>query len=473
METDIQAGDKATVFLFLIAFAGIAVAAAPESPNTKLGPNPLYDDFDAWCTGTYDDPDGDPGSMNFTWKVSGNIVKTNLYSVTDEETLNRTLDTSNFDEPQIVLCNVTAIDPGDGNTSDWDETRAVTEAPTVIEGPTFYNYTETHEFNVSAFIYDPELQEDIDQCDIEAEDQDGNIQAFNMNMDKSYGNKSVVYCFHSSIDDSGGFEVIEDINVTVIATDDDNDENQSSEVNAIPNSVPTAYNVYPPDDSIVSTSTVTLEASFLDRNGEQIDVWFYNSTGSPPELLESWVNVPSGDTRSEDWMGLESFRTYTWYIKMSDGYETVRERFRFRNLISNRFRVQTSFQIRYSSIITSSNGGVVPYTVRNTASTSKNLNTSLDGLNALYASNNKSFMTYTLSPGERRTFRIRMRPDDLGKKTLKVTTDNLEFNIETVDTVNVLVRPKKSSAPDMPGIGALQLVFLVLVSTTLYYSGLL
>ena len=458
--------------VFVLVSVGLA---APDNPDTFLAPNPVYDDNNAYCTGDIVDYDVSQMDVTVNWSVSSDqIYNETLIDVSNNSLVNSTLGSSNFTEGQEVLCNITVFNGSIGSAeSSWEYDSIIAETfdPVISSGPDFSNYTRDHAFNVSAVVTDREGEDELRECRLNVTD--GSNQVWKtMNMDKTYGDSTEVLCTFSRIENTSDFQVLEDLQVMMWANDSGGGVGNLTRINPVPNNPPVVYDIEPEDDSETAASTVTLEASVLDRNGEQMNVSFYEDTGSGILLHEN-QSMGQETTTHWDWNGLSSLDTYYWYVNVSDGHEYVIERFRFRNLMRSQFRVDTDFLYRYSAIVMSPNRSrVVPYTVRNTASSAKNdLNTSVvgaDGVLASYGSSSSGY--YDLSPGEEKTFRIQVSPDVMGKKYVNVTTENSNYGIETVDRMEVFVTDRPTNRPEVPGIGLLQLL-MVLFLSTLYYSG--
>lgn len=465
------------VLVFISSLLFAASATDPENPDTFLGPNPVYDNNSAYCVGQVQDSDSTEMDVTVNWTVSSvEVYNQTLTDVPNGTEVNSTLGQSNFSEDQQVLCNMTVYDGSVGSSqSSWEFDSIIAETfdPQVLEGPVFHNYTELHAFNVSAILFDREKDDEARQCWLQVSDGDGNERNYSMNMDRSYGDDEEFRCFYSRIENTSNFEVLEDLEITLWANDSGGGESNWTEFNTVPNSPPLVYDIQPEDDSETGSSTVTLKASVLDRNGEEIDVRFYNDTGTD-NVIHQNLSMSPGTTTSYDWSGLDPLGNYYWYVNASDDHEYVIERLRFRNGKENPFRIETEFINRYSAFITSPNETrLVPYTVRNTASTAKNdLTTSVYGADARFASTGTSTISnYALTPGEERTFRIEISPEEPGDTFLNISTENNVYEVTTNDTQEILVFDTASNVPEAPGIGMLQLLFLLLASITLYHSG--
>ncbi|MCJ7450142.1 MAG: LamG domain-containing protein [Candidatus Nanohaloarchaeota archaeon QJJ-9] len=88
----------------------------------------------------------------------------------------------------------------------------------------------------------------------------------------------------------------------------------------------------PADGKVLETSSPELNVSLEHREGEDMNVSFYDA--SDGSLIEKVTGVSSGGTASVTWSGLEDFSDYSWYVVVSDGSDTV-------SLSERGFRVET------------------------------------------------------------------------------------------------------------------------------------
>jgi hypothetical protein len=462
--------------LALLFFSGSVLAGPPPSITTTLGPTPLYEGNDARCTVYFEDEDSDQGRIEVNWSVSANEVDIRYFdNVENDSTITSNLDSSYYNVGQQVLCNATAYDKDGDGDSTWaaDNIIVQTDPPNVTDGPHFFNYSSSHAFNVSAIVRDREGQDDMSWCRINVTDGDGNQLLENMTMIKSYGDDTEARCFYQNVSNyTAGFGVLEDLEVMVWVNDSRDDSGNKTDFNTIPNSPPVIYNVYPKDDSNTASSDIELEANVMDQDGELMNVSFYNNSGASPQRLHFDENIVTGGYTSDTWNDLQSLKTFKWYVNATDGHQTIIEDLRFRNLISSQFRVQTGFDYRYSTVITSvDTSNTVPFTVRNTADSLKQVSLDVNGANAVFQSEGSDQKDLNLNEGQTERLMIDISPESVGGKTLEVVTTNDNFELSKTDRMDVYVRNPSATAAAVPGIGLLQLFFLMLAASTLYCSG--
>lgn len=457
----------------LITFLGIAVSNTPsKNPAAFIGENPLYDDNNAYCIGTFEDVDSEFANVTVNWSVSSTeVYGEEFLNVNNNTVVNSTLDSSNYTDNQEVFCNMTVDDMEDDDVV-WDTDNLIADTfPPTVSGPNFHNYSSRHAFNVSAVLTDLEGDDEIRQCWMNATDGDGNKIVEKIELRKYYGDSEQARCYFSQINDSlSGFEILEEINVSIWANDSGGDVGNRSKKNPVPNSEPRVFDVRPSNDATISSDSIDLEVRVEDEDGENLDVDFIDQTGSRSTVTKNGVN--SGDEVSATWNNLQQLTTYYWRLEVDDGYQTTSERYRFRNQFPEQFRVDTRFESPYTSVLVSPNRSrVVRYSVYNDASSSRNnLVTTTYGADSVISSTSSdSSNSYDLGSGERKFFNVEISPDIQGKHELVVATKSANYNINTSKTMDVYVKDRPANTAEVPGIGLIQLMVLLIFST-LFYS---
>ena len=458
-----------TVFLILALMALNTVSASPPNePGVSLE-DPVYSTEDAFCQAYYEDSENENGDVFVNWRVAGAEVYTQEFrDVPSGSTVDSYLDSGNYTYDQGLICEI-VVENSDGTNNSMDDTLVQTDVPDVLEGPMFYNYSDQHAFNVSAVFEDEEGVDDMQRCWLEAKGSSATVER-EMELRESYGDDKQARCFYSSLSNDS-FDVLEELNVTVNLDDTVNNIGAASANNTVPNSAPDIFDVRPEDDSRTSGSEVNLQANFLDNDGENVDVKFYSSQASPETICTRTIDE---GTVSCEWENIESLQDYQWTINASDGYQTVSQKFNFRNIVSSEVRAVTGFDHRYSSIMTSMGASqVIIYEVTNSHDGVKYLTSTVEGLNAEFVEREdtagSSEIDYEVDPGETRQLNIRIDPYRSGRYILNVSTVNEDFEIDARDSIEAYVRDSQRTAASVPGIGLLQLIFLLMAST-LYYS---
>lgn len=140
-------------------------------------------------------------------------------------------------------------------------------------------------------------------------------------------------------------------------------------------------------------------------------------------------------------------------------------------------RPDTEIDYRYSTLVVStSNAQTLFLRVNNTdPDNQRTLTTSLSGVNGQATfSDGTASKTYTLSPFQERRFQLKVSPNSPGDYTLTATTIDQDLGLENSDSIPVHVRelPSSTVSRDVPGIGVVNLIVIVLLSTVLYSSSL-
>lgn len=444
--------------------AGLAFSAAPPYEPGAILDTPLYSTDEASCEGYYENLETEEGDMTFTWLVETvNVFEQEFRDVPPGTTIESNLDPGNYSIDDGIVCEVT-VENSDGTNSSSDNTLVDTAIPDVDELE-FYNYSDEHAFNTSVIVEDEEGADDIQSCTLEASNE-SDTENFDMQIDEGYGDEDQARCFQSNVSEND-FPVLETLDIVVYATDTVGNEENITGVNTVPNSPPEIFGVRPEDDSRTSGSEVELQANFLDADGEDVEASFSSSQASPEQICEETLDQ---GTVQCDWEDLDSLQDYQWTINASDGYETTSQQFNFRNIVSSEVKAVTGFDQRYSSvIITTESSQTVIYTVENNHDSTKELTSTVEGVNAEFVESSSDTIDYSVAPDETKSMEIRLSPDTSGEYTVNVTTENNRFDITSKDSIEVFSRPPRDSIPEVPGIGLFQLLFILLAST-LYYS---
>ena len=125
------------------------------------------------------------------------------------------------------------------NYSD-DNTLVETDVPEVSD-LRFYNYSNEHAFNLTAVVRDEEGNDDIQACRVKASNAT-QTRTFNMDIDRTYGDRDQLQCFYSNISEND-FPVLGTLDIEVYALDTVGNEGNFTGVNTVPNSPPEIFGV--------------------------------------------------------------------------------------------------------------------------------------------------------------------------------------------------------------------------------------
>lgn len=130
---------------------------------------------------------------------------------------------------------------------------------------------------------------------------------------------------------------------------------------------------------------------------------------------------------------------------------------------------RTRFEHEYGAFI----GGtrfesLMQLTVENPGSTEKDLETELEGSNSVFTETGGSSNSYSLDPGENRTFEVQFRPEE-GDGWLNATTTEQSYGLQSSDNLKVKGRNfDVDQRREVPGINGAATI-LLLLSATVYY----
>lgn len=237
------------------------------------------------------------------------------------------------------------------------------------------------------------------------------------------------------------------------------------------NNLPSISEVDPEDGETVTENDVLVEMRVNDQESTNIgdlQVYFYNGNG----LLIETTDATSGSFTSLNYPNTEVGESYEWYVKVSDSYGNFTSQiYAFDKTSAGIYRVEPRIDYEYSDIIVSESGSrQLSFYVRNRIDSSKNLVTYLEGVNATFSENNQNVLSYTLESGSERRFLINIDPASLGEKELSIITENQELGVNTTASIPVTSKEFEdvSETSEVPGIGFIQLIMLLLVSAYLY-----
>ena len=336
----------------------------------------------------------------------------------------------------------------------------------------FSNYSERHRFNTTALLSDPDSVSSgqIDFCSFNFSDGEGNYKYVETSVDNSISTDQAE-CSYSNINHSiTGFEVLEDIDVDVKVGDIHGSNSSAQSSNVIPNSVPYAANPIPSDGDIVFEFPVGLEAMVMDDDvGDTLSTKIYNSdTG---EEVESFPPRSSGNEVSTDWEIQNALQQeYSWDVEVSDSWSATNTTFSFTKVVGRTYRSDLSLDLNYSSIVLNAGGNrYTELKVTNNVQNEKNLTVNLTGIDAEFLDGSTVKEIPEFEGQSRRTYMVRISPDEPTDEDLTVVATNNDIGVETEKTIPVTTLSNSQESNEVPGIGAIQLLALSIASTVLYY----
>ena len=239
------------------------------------------------------------------------------------------------------------------------------------------------------------------------------------------------------------------------------------------NELPSVSNPSPPDDGVAVNQDVSISILPEDKEstaGNELRAYFYEGNG----VFIQEIDATNGDTVSIEYPNTEIGETYEWYVKLSDGYENYTSSvFEFEKTTTGQYRVEPSIDYKYSDILIAQDGSEeFFFEVQNRISDSKDLKTYISGANATFRDNNQDSISYSLDGYETRSFLVRIDPETTGDKTLALITENQQFGVNTTTEIPVTVKNYNdvSQTSEVPGIGFLQMVVILAISSTVYLA---
>ncbi len=237
------------------------------------------------------------------------------------------------------------------------------------------------------------------------------------------------------------------------------------------NELPRAYDEDPADEGVSTPDDApSVEVSVISSDSTSDDVTTYYFDGN--DNLLGKVTDSSGARTEMAYPNTQIGETYEWYVEVSDGRENfTSNKFSFKRVTSASYRIRPGIEYTYSDVIISETGSrEVFFNVENQIDSDKELRTYIEGVNATFAENNQATIDYVLEGASQRQFIVNIDPESSGSKTLRIITENQEYGINTTTSIPVTVKnfTDVSGTSEVPGIGTIQLIMLLLVSAYLY-----
>lgn len=351
--------------------------------------------------------------------------------------------------------------------------------PDIIE-INFANYSAEHAFNVSAVLEDSDAENpsELDYCQLEFSDGDGNTVSFTPHLDYTYGTFDQAECFYSNVNSSmpypssktDGFEPEESINVSVYIEDHHTSNNSDWDSNVIPNRPPVIDALGPKNGEPVLTEDPDLEIQVMDPEGDDFErIEFRDSVGG--DVIENLNNPPQQFRYSETWPSLD-LGTYKWEVQVWDkwGSSTVSD-IEFERVISDVYRVQKEIDHDYSSLIVEEGGQGFFFFESDVDTDNRTVTTYLEGDNvtAVFMDSGNSQKTYEVDKGDPERFHVKVESDQPGKHELKIITEDNSVSSNTTITLPVYVRENISEQQTVPGLTFFNILIIAAMSSIIFF----
>jgi hypothetical protein len=366
--------------------------------------------------------------------------------------------------------NVTAKDVDGQSSYETGWNTFPNHQPSVVD-VTYSDYSDRHAFNVSAELSDLDAvnDEEIESCEFRFSDGDGNSFTHSVPIDYGFGTENQALCLYSDINSSiTGFEVLEDIDVEVTVEDYHSVQSTYTGSHKIPNSEPFSLNPEPQDEGYTGSYPVDLSVTVDDPEMDMMNVTFFNADNGNQIYREESLTV--GERPGHEWdVPDATTSTHRWTVQVSDKWSARNITYEFTNSLETNYRSDLSVELNYSTIVMEEgNNRYTELTIHNRVSNEKNLTINLTGVEAEFLDGSSVKTLPEFGGGESRAYTIRATPDTVVDGNITVTVTNNDLGIETVERIPVTVLPSSIESNEVPGIGAIQLIFLLSAATVLY-----
>lgn len=234
------------------------------------------------------------------------------------------------------------------------------------------------------------------------------------------------------------------------------------------NGLPNVYDANP--TGIIEDEDPELNIRASDDNSDALTAYFYNHSGEflDKKTFNSGEKVSATYT-SDTVVG----QSYDWSVNVSDGFENSTRSYTFTRTTNINTRIAQRIDYEYSSIIMSNTETRdIFFEIENNVDDTKYLKTYADGVNATFAENNQKSIEYTLEPQSSKRFMVQIRPESFGQKYLNISTENQRFAVNTTTSIPVNVKnfSDVSETSEVSGIGFLQILMLLVISSAIYLT---
>ena len=342
----------------------------------------------------------------------------------------------------------------------------------------FSNYSDIHAFNTSMIVRDSDGSNptELQSCEIEFSDGDGNQVTASPSLDYSTGSNDDAGCEYSNVNNSmpwrsgigEGFEANEIIGVEVSLEDHHGASSVTTGSNEIPNQPPSAYNPNPLNESFVYEFPVELSAFLADQRNDEINVSIYANNSK----IYSRDNLGDGDNIGYDWdIPNPENKEYYWNVEVEDRWQTSNTTFSFIKSIGESIRSRIGIDLNYSSIIVNQGSNeYIGLTLENQIGGDKNITVAISGPGAQFLDGSKQKNLENFKKKSSKEYSIKLSPEKPEKTYLNVTVKNNDLRINSSNSLPVTVlESSPEGSKEVPGIGFVHLGFIGVMSTVFYW----
>ncbi|PSG99270.1 MAG: hypothetical protein BRC29_04050 [Nanohaloarchaea archaeon SW_7_43_1] len=235
------------------------------------------------------------------------------------------------------------------------------------------------------------------------------------------------------------------------------------------NSLPSLDSFEPSDGSIIQDDAIYLNITGSDEESLDLYAYYYDEDGN---FLGKDSGPETDKLVSDEWDNLDIGQVYTWEVRLSDGEENRSYGlFNFIRSTGSNYRLETGFDIGYSSIISSPDSSeIFLVTIGNNAGVTRSVTTYLEGVNSVFSESGTDSISYDIEPYGEKEMIVRVEPEEKGEKTLSVKAKDENLGINSTEKIPVTVRenPAVMESREVPDIGIVQLSILVLSAAYIY-----
>ena len=419
---------------------------------------------------------GSASTINSTWSQCS-------YSSIRYDDVNNWKDQHDFSNNLISLDITVEASDVDGLSDSKTESHAFSNNRPEISSIDFGNYSNEHAFNVSAIINDVDADNpyEIQSCQINLTDSDGNKVTENIGLNYGYGNNDQAECLYSNVNssmpfpsaDQNGFEPNEEINVSVDIEDYHSSTYSDWKTHVIPNRPPEVEVLISPPNGGLVVEKPELKVKVSDPENDPFNMSFIDF--DTDTILENVYNVHLSGSHSINWDS--TLGKHEWRLKFSEPYENSKSSiWEFTRVIDEGYRLQQTLDYEYSSLILSEDGsGTTFIEITNPHPQDKEILTELESENGYF---NASFLetgtnstSYTLGQGETQTLQIQVNAENVTeskKDELIITSTDQNIGAVNDQRLDIFVRSSEAEFRDVPGLTSIYLVFIGLASVLLF-----